>query len=109
MNFIKKIICYIINLFFTGVIPFLIISNIINLFLNGKFIFIKNYNIKSFFSLVIMALFVKYTLQGFEGLYYEYKDWYNESGLLGKIIMFLGLGFVVYGVYYRAKMSGTFK
>lgn len=109
MNFIKKIICYIINLFFTGVIPFLIISNIINLFLNDKFIFIKNYNIKSFFSLVIMALFVKYTLQGFKGLYYEYKDWYNESGLLGKIIMFLGLGFVLYGVYSRAKMSGSFK
>ena len=104
MKLIKKTVHYIINLFFIGVIPFLIISNIINLFLNGEFIFIKNYNIKSFFSLVIMALFVKYTLQGFKGLYYEYKNWYNESGLLGKIIMFLGLVFVVYGVYYRAKI-----
>lgn len=56
------------------------------------------------FCLVVMPLSM-----GFKGVYYEYKDWYNESGLLGKIIMFLGLGFVLYGVYSRAKMSGSFK
>ena len=103
-----KIKYFLIELFFKGWIPLIIFFNISSLILYKEFITIK-INFKSFISQIILSTIMMYLLKGFKGLYYEYKDWYNESGLLGKIIMFLGLGFVLYGVYSRAKMSGSFK
>lgn len=103
-----KIKYFLIELFFKGWIPLIIFFNISSLILYKEFITIK-INLKSFISQIILSVIMMYLLKGFKGLYYEYKDWYNESGLLGKIIMFLGLGFVLYGVYSRAKMSGSFK
>ena len=103
-----KIKYFLIELFFKGWIPLIILSHLTNLFFYGELATIK-LTLKSFISQIILSLVVMYLLKGFKGLYYEYKDWYNESGLLGKIIMFLGLGFVLYGVYSRAKMSGSFK
>ncbi|MGL4358661.1 MAG: hypothetical protein ACRCSY_08195 [Cetobacterium sp.] len=85
-------------------------------FVNIMIVIITNYffrdyliNKKEILGSFITCIVIMPLSLGFKGLYYEYKDWYNESGLLGKIIMFLGLGFVLYGVYSRAKISGTFK
>ena len=100
-----KIKKWLFNYLFYGYFISLIIINIYSFFeskeLNFSWKILKG---NFFVAFLIMPLSI-----GFKGLYYEYKDWYNESGLLGKIIMFLGLGFVVYGVYSRAKISGTFK
>ena len=100
-----KIKKWVFNYLFYGYFISLIFLNIYSLFKFKEFNFSWEVLRGNFF----VAFLIMPLSMGFKGLYYEYKDWYNESGLLGKIIMFLGLGFVLYGVYSRAKMSGSFK
>lgn len=99
-----KIKKWIFNYFVYGYLVNIIVVIVTNYFLKD-YLINKREILGSFITcIVVMPLSL-----GFKGLYYEYKDWYNESGFLGKVIMFLGLGFVLYGVYSRAKMSGSFK
>lgn len=99
-----KIKKWIFNYFVYGYLVNIIVVIVTNYFLKNCLI-----NKREILGSFITCIVVMPLSLGFKGLYYEYKDWYNESGLLGKIIMFLGLGFVLYGVYSRAKMSGSFK
>lgn len=57
----------------------------------------------------IVAFIIMPLSLGFKNLYYEYKEIWKTAELDRKIFIILGIIFVVYGVYYRAKISGTFK
>ena len=46
---------------------------------------------------------------GFKSLYYEYKEIWKTGELDRKIFIILGIIFVVYGVYYRARLTWSFK
>lgn len=46
---------------------------------------------------------------GFKNLFFEYKEIWNKSRIDRKIFIILGLAFVVYGVYYRARLTWSFK
>lgn len=57
-----------------------------------------------FLSFIVMIIFYP-----FKNLYYEYKEIWKTAELDRKIFIILGIIFIVYGVYYRAKISGSFK
>ncbi|MBC2856821.1 hypothetical protein H3N56_10250 [Cetobacterium sp. 2A] len=56
----------------------------------------------------IIALIIMPLSMGFKNLFFEYKDIWKNSKVSKKIFIVLGLIFVIYGVYYRAKISGSF-
>jgi hypothetical protein len=73
--------------------------------------FLKDYliNKKELLGSFITCIVVMPLSLGFKNLYYEYKEIWKTAELDRKIFIILGIIFVVYGVYYRAKISGSFK
>ncbi|MGL5592416.1 MAG: hypothetical protein ACRCX7_08865 [Cetobacterium sp.] len=99
---------FLIELFFKGWIPLIILAHLTNLFFYGEFATIK-LTIKSFVSQIILSLVIMYLLKGFKGLFKEFKEMWIDGNIGQRIFIILGWIFVVYGVYYRAKISGSFK
>lgn len=73
--------------------------------------FLKDYliNKKELLGSFITCIVVMPLSLGFKGLFKEFKDLWINGSFLQKTFIILGWIFVVYGVYYRAKISGSFK
>lgn len=86
---------WILNYIYFGVIPYCLLRFYFKVPMYFK---LKNILFIILYSFVAMIVFYP-----FKSLYFEYKEIWKESGIAKKIFIVLGLIFVVYGVYYRAK------
>ena len=84
-----------------GIVPYYILCLYFGVEINLK---LKNILYDILFTLLTMFL-----LYPFKKLFNDYKEAWKTAELDRKIFIVLGIIFVVYGVYYRAKVSGTFK
>ena len=92
---------WIFNYVFFGVLPYFLLSLY---FGTLEYLGVIDIFYDLFLSFIVMLFFYP-----FKNLYYEYKEIWKTAELDRKIFIILGIIFVVYGVYYRAKVSGTFK
>lgn len=102
MGIIKKVILYLINLFFTGFIPMMIIINIMTYIQYKEFILGINTEIRGLISALIGSFIVKYLIKGFIELYYGYKEIFKTRSIGISILTTILTIIMVYGVYYRA-------
>lgn len=86
---------WILNYIYFGVIPYCLLCFYFKLPMHFR---IRDILYDLLYSFVAMIVFYP-----FKNLYFEYKEIWKESGIAKKIFIVLGLIFVVYGVYYRAK------
>ena len=96
---------WIFNYLFYGYFISIVFINICN------YIFYRKFDL-SFTTLrgnIVIGFFIMFLSLGFKNLYYEYKEIWKTAELDRKIFIILGIIFVVYGVYYRAIISGSFK
>lgn len=83
----------------------LLILNIYTFVLYKEF----SYSFKILKGNILVAFFIMFLSLGFKNLYYEYKEIWKTAELDRKIFIILGIIFVVYGVYYRARLTWSFK
>ena len=85
-------------------------------FVNIIIVIITNYffrdyliNKKEILGSFITCIVVMPLSLGFKGLFKDFKELWINGSIGQRIFIILGWIFVLYGVYYRAKMSGSFK
>lgn len=93
---LKKLI---LNYIIFGIIPYFSVTLY---FSSWKDLKINYYDFFNCF--IVMLLYYP-----FKSLFFEYREIWKTAKLDRKIFIILGIIFVVYGVYYRAKISGSFK
>ena len=92
---------WIFNYLIFGVIPYFLLA----LFFDT----LDSFTVRDIFYDLFLSLVVMIFFYPFKNLYYEYKEIWKTAKLDRKIFIILGIIFVVYGVYYRARLTWSFK
>lgn len=96
---------WIFNYLFYGYFISIVFINICNYIFYKKF----DLSLRTLKGNFMVAFLIMPLSLGFKSLYYEYKEIWKTAELDRKIFIILGIIFVVYGVYYRAKLTWSFK